>query len=343
MANGCSERIKYFSMNNIVVKILSGFLPYGLIVYLKKKQKTKQKEKKTSYGSENPDKIFYVTGVVEQRSGLFWMLLFNLHRIAYALKKGWIPIVDWQNQPNQYLENIDLHKENAWEYYFEQPCNYNLVSIIHSKNIIRGNGPLSIDRLILDCYLETNDEYFPYIKKIFKQYVRFNAFTRNYIENEYKTILESKDNVLGVLCRGTDYARLKPVGHPVQPEPEKVIKKAKEVMTDKQLDYIYLATEDQDIYELFRKEFGDKLITNKQDRFTKREMAKEQYLYQIKHDREKDKYLLGLEYLSSMYLLSKCNSFIGGRTRGATGVLLMTNGFDYQYIWNLGIYIDVST
>jgi len=323
---------------NKIVKILKWFLPYGVVAYSRKRQKEKQKQ--TSYGTENPDKTFYITGVVDQRGGLFWMILFNLNRIAHALEKGWIPVVDWQNQPNQYLENTALHKENAWEYYFEQPCNYDLNSIKQSKNIIQGNGTLPVDRLILDCYVETNDEFFPYIKKIFKQYVRFNNSTRDYVENEYKTVLKGKNDVLGVLCRGTDYALLKPERHPVQPEPEKVIKKAKEVMAAKQLEYIYLATEDYDIYELFHKEFGEKLLTNKQDRYAKRELAKNQYLYQIKHNRENDKFLLGLEYLSSMYLLSKCHSFIGGRTRGATGVLLMTDGFDYQYIWNLGIYMD---
>jgi len=325
---------------DIIVKILKSFLPYGLVAYSRRRQKNKLKEMQTSYGNENPDKTFYITGVVDQRGGLFWMLLFNLNRIAYALEKGWIPVVDWQYQPNQYLENTRLHKENAWEYYFEQPCNYDLFSIKHSKNIIQGNGPLSVDRLILDYHAETNDEYFPYIKKLFKQYIRFNSSTRNYVENEYKAVIKDKNNVLGVLCRGTDYALLKPERHPVQPEPEKVIKKAKEVMAAKHLDYVYLATEDQDIYELFQKEFGDNLLTNKQDRYTKRELAKDQYLYQIKHDRENDKFLLGLEYLSSMYLLSKCHSFIGGRTRGAIGVLLMTDGFAYQYIWNLSIYMD---
>jgi len=323
-----------------IIKILKCFLPYGLVAYSRKREKAKLKETQTSYGTENPDKTFYITGVVDQRGGLFWMILFNLNRIAYALEKGWIPVVDWQNQLNQYLEKDNLHKENAWEYYFEQPCNYNLSSINNSKKIVKGIGFLPIDRLILDYYAETNDEYFPYIKKIFKQYVRFNDSTRNYVENEYETVLKGKDNVLGVLCRGTDYALLKPGRHPVQPEPVKVIEKAKEVMSAKQLDYIYLATEDRDIYELFFKEFGGKLLTNKQDRYSKSEFAKDQFLYQIKHNRENDKFLLGLEYLSSMYLLSKCHSFIAGRTRGATGVLLMTDGFDYQYIWNLSIYLD---
>jgi hypothetical protein len=322
---------------NNIVKILRSFLPYGLVAWSRKRQKAKNREKRTSYGTENSDKIFYITGIVDKRGGLFWMLLYNLSRIAYALEKGWIPVVDWQNRPNQYLENEKLYKENAWEYYFEQPCNYNLASINRSKNIIQDHR---IDGLILDYHIETNEEYFSYLKAIFKKYIRFNEFTHNYIEKEYQTILKDKDKILGVLCRGTDYMHKKPDGHPIQPEPEKVIKKAKEVMADQQLDYIYLATEDQDIYELFRNEFGEKVLTNRQNRFTKQEVAKVQYLYQIKQDRENDKYWLGLEYLSSMYLLSKCNSFISGRTRGATGVLLMTDGFDYRYIWNLGVYID---
>ncbi|GHS92544.1 hypothetical protein FACS1894174_03580 [Bacteroidia bacterium] len=320
------------------IKILKYFLPYGLVAYLRKREKTKKREKLISCGPENSDKTFYIVGVVDIRGGLFWLVLWNLNRIAYALEKGWIPVVDWQNYPNQYLENTSLHKENAWEYYFEQPCGYDLNAISHSKNIIRGLERLEIDGLVFDNYLEINDEYFPYFKKVFKQYLRFNETTRNYIENEYRMILQDKGKVLGVLCRGTDYTLKKPAGHPIQPTPEKVIKKAWEVMSNQNLDYIYLATEDQGIYELFRKKFGEKLITNKQDRFSKQDLKQVQYLYQIKRDRERDKYFLGLEYLSSLYLLSKCNSFIGGRTRGTIGVLLMTDGFEYQYIWNLGIF-----
>ena len=51
-----------------------------------------------------------------------------------------------------------------------------------------------------------------------------------------------------------------------------------------------------------------------------------------------DRYKMGLNYLLSTYILSNCTAFIGGRTGGTKGVLLMNNGFEYQHIYNLGFY-----
>jgi hypothetical protein len=55
-----------------------------------------------------------------------------------------------------------------------------------------------------------------------------------------------------------------------------------------------------------------------------------------------DKYLSGLEYLSSLNILSKCPCFIGGRTAGTIGVYLMTDGFEYDYTWDKGFYPQKS-
>jgi hypothetical protein len=146
------------------------------------------------------------------------------------------------------------------------------------------------------------------------------------------------NKVLGILCRGTDYLLKKPKHHPIQPEPEEVIKKAEEVIKEQKCDKIYLATEDQYIYNLFKIYFGDLLLQNNQRKFERSDLDNVQYLAQIGFDREQDKYLTGLEYLSSIYLLSKCSCFIGGRTSGTIGVHLLSDGFEYDYTWNLGSY-----
>ncbi|MBQ7577340.1 MAG: hypothetical protein IJT21_03615, partial [Synergistaceae bacterium] len=61
-------------------------------------------------------------------------------------------------------------------------------------------------------------------------------------------------------------------------------------------------------------------------------------LYSYSADRPNDKYLRGLEYLVSMLFLSTCSGFITSITSGSTGVMCLSEGFDYLYVFDLGIY-----
>jgi hypothetical protein len=215
--------------------------------------------------------------------------------------------------------------------------NYTLQDIKKSKNIILSNsrGLLNANYNI-GVDILNNTQLITYYRKIFKKYIRFNEATREYLANEYNKILRDKQRVLGVLCRGTDYLVCKPALHPIQPEPEEVIKKAEIILCKYNCSYIYLATEDQYIYELFKSHFGTKLLTNKQTRFNQYDLVNNQRIADVYADRDQGK--LGLEYLSSLNLLSKCTCFIGGQTFGTIGVYLMSEKFEYDYTWELGRY-----
>lgn len=52
-----------------------------------------------------------------------------LYSIRYALDKGYIPVIDYQNYKNIYLTEDKFGKENSWEYYFDQPSGYNIEDI----------------------------------------------------------------------------------------------------------------------------------------------------------------------------------------------------------------------
>jgi hypothetical protein len=150
--------------------------------------------------------------------------------------------------------------------------------------------------------------------------------------------MAGKKRVLGVLCRGTDYLLKKPSGHPRQPDPIEVINMAKKIMDEKNCSHLYLATEDEEIYTVFKRHFGGRLLVNSQKRYRTNELNNLQYISQIQDRRRRDKFFSGLEYLSSLNILSKCSCFIGGRTAGTIGVYLMTGGFDYDYTWDRGFY-----
>jgi hypothetical protein len=299
------------------------------------------KERRISCGGENADKTFYIIGWGKSwgSSGLMWLVYVNFAHIVYAVKRGYVPIIDLQNYNNQYLAKCMLHKENSWEYYFEQPMGYTLKDIRKSKNIILSQKEGYPEGCALDC---ADAAGLPYYRNIFKKYVKFNPATAKYLEAEYSSILKGKGRVLGVLCRGTDYTLKKISKHFIQPQVLEVIQKAKQVMTEKQCAYVYLATEDQHHYETFKNHFGDKLLTNRQTRFSEQDLRNVKYLSQINSGKEREKYFLGLEYLSSLHLLSKCVCFIGGLTAGTPGVYMMSEGFEYAYTWELGRYPDTS-
>jgi hypothetical protein len=303
-------------------------------------RKSKYKERKVRYGIENPDKRFYIIGFLDYACGLFGLISHVLKHIVYAEKNGYIPVVDFQNYETQYHEPGAFGKKNAWEYFFEQPMGYSLEDINKSKNIILSMKTSNPRVRILDYDINLSDsrELQKYYNDLFQRYIKPNKYTQDYINSDEKEIFARDRKILGILCRGTDYTHNKPAGHEIQPDPDDVIKKAEEVIRKCDCTHIYLATEDQDIYDIFEKKFRTILLSNGQTRFSGTELKNVQYLAEVQKKRERDKYFLGLEYLSSINILSKCSCFIGGQTMGTFGVYALTNGFEYAYVYNLGKY-----
>lgn len=294
----------------------------------------------TSFGNEMPDKTFYVIGVDDNWCGLFAILTNKLVLINHAIEHGYIPVIDMQNFYSQYLGDYELFKENAWEYFFEQPMGYGLDDIKEAKNIIKSTSSYQPFNAIGIGYKDIHDaNVIDKYKKIFAKNIRINQTSQTFIAEKYKRTLQGKGRVLGIHCRGTDYNMLKPKNHPIQPEPEEVIRKAENVMSEFQCTSIYLATEDAQIYESFLKHFGDKLILDASTRWSIDDLPKgRSNARRLSTTDKMGRYFSGMEYLSQIYLLSQCNCFIGGATRGSFGVLIMPNKFEYQYIYNLGYY-----
>lgn len=92
-----------------------------------------------------------------------------------------------------------------------------------------------------DKYLMGNTEFYDnpvrlkYFQDIFKRYIRFSRETEMKLQEMRDSVMPQDVKILGVLCRGTDYL-LKTKNHPVQPEPQVVIKDAEAIM--KSMDVI---------------------------------------------------------------------------------------------------------
>ena len=116
------------------------------------------------------------------------------------------------------------------------------------------------------------------------------------------------------------------------------MKKAKELKNKYNYKKIWLATEDANIYKMFKDEFGDVLIDNNQFMFGD---TGDKVIADIEVNRPNHRYRLGMEYLSSIYIISKCKYIIGGTVTAMLGAWILSNGFEkqkYVYIWDLGCY-----
>ena len=248
--------------------------------------------------------------------------------MVYALAKGYTPYLKLKDRKEGWSD---------WDTFFEQP--------------------FSVPETEPDCICDVEQGFFhpqfdtPYRSsdlrlwcKVYHRLVRLNERTRNYVDQEYQELFEGVDGqkhrTLGVICRGTDYVKLKPMGHPVQPTPEQVIARAKVLLDQYQLERVYLATEEYAIYEKFEKAFPGLILVNKRqyydEVFNNHDMT---YVYEVQFDREDDLYLKGLEYLSSLQLLSRCNVLLGGNCGGACAALYMNNRkYEHVELFNLGLY-----
>lgn len=316
------ENIRYKYFSPIISPVMEKYLSF------------KWREKRTCNGPENPDKTFYV---IRYRfmGGIFGLMGYYIPQIQYALEKGLIPIIDLQNMPNMYLEDDKFGRENAWEYFFEQPYGFTLKDIEHSKNVILGNaGRISTKKQNLSRIIFDTEEMKRW-HNIFSKNIRANDIVKKYCDEQYSKLISDNDVVLGVLSRGTDYINNKPHNHPVQPLPEQIIQKSSEFMQKYGCNKVFLATEDKRIWDAFHTEFGDKLITNDHKLF---EDTGKTYLPDVKLERENGKYLAGLEYLATINILSRCPYLVAGNCGGSQAAMYITEGYKDCYIFDSGLY-----
>ena len=294
----------------------------------------KWRERKVSWGAENPDKTFLVIRRAQCKAGLFSLVMTNMGLVKYALDKGYIPVIDMQSERNTYLDEEQVGRENSWEFYFEQPCGYSLKDISRSRNIILSSGLIGKNNFFPEDRMVKNPEEYRMWRNLFQRYFRVKKEVLEEAE-ALKRELFHGERVLGVLCRGTDYTNTRPKDHPIQPETADVLVKVDEVLHKQKCSYVYLATEDNDIYEMFERQYGEKLKALKTRRY--HNTGKEN-INDISAKCGESKYQLGRDYLLTILLLADCNCLVAGSAGGTYGALLMGKEYEYRYIFDLGTY-----
>lgn len=292
-----------------------------------KKRKTETQLLESKYG---------IVQRKDEKCGLFSYFITLTGGINYCLEHDLIPIIDMASYKNMYQG--DDAAFNSWELFFEQPCNIGLSDASEGREYVDCNKIPAEKRPNLSMDFVTNQNLQNYWRNLCRKYIRLNSKTKQYVDQYMSKYLpnDKARKTVGVLCRGTDYVALRPLGHPVQPDADIVIDRVKEVLEQYNCINVFLATEDEEICQRFLSEFGTKLIVPKASRYLN---TGDKYLADINSKMEYTEiYDKTRDYLASIYALSKCNCLVAGRTSGSISALILSEGYEYSYMWNLGKY-----
>ena len=163
------------------------------------------------YGDLNKYKTFYVIySQWPQTWGLATTVSIVVNNIKYATERGWIPVVDLKRCYIPAIQNEEHRgKENAWEYYFEQPVpGYSLEDVYQSRRVIlapdKGQPYGSMDWKNMQQL--TDEMYTPYFKAT-EKYIRIRPDILERALEIRKTLFGRAGNskVLGIGMRAGLY------------------------------------------------------------------------------------------------------------------------------------------
>jgi len=291
-------------------------------------------QKKISYGNMNPNEIIYLIKPDFQNGveGLLSLLYKQVIYIAMAKKKGYIPYVDWKNYKTQYYDG----KNNVWEYFFKQPSNLTENEVYKSKKLYLSGWTFRTanSEELFEANVFFDKKSREKSSKILCEYIQFSDEVLSIVAQEEKNL--QIEECIGVYIRGTDYVKLKPSGEYVQPSVSQMKCKIRE-FENKYNAPIYLVTEDGDIFDELKNEFGETIKIVSFDTFIRNYEGKD--VLSKSNVLEKNKKMRGQKYLAKMILLSKCKYFISSMTQGSKFSYILNDGkYVDEYVFDFGMY-----
>jgi hypothetical protein len=300
-----------------------------------------------SFGPKHPDKHFYVIRRQPPGGGLMSNYLHVIGHINIAINNRMIPVVDMQNYRTFYNEEQPVNDSlNPWEYYFEQPFpEYKLNDVYTSKNVILSSYEFPHHVLDYSISGASDTMKIHHLNNIIEAYVRLNAETETFVQHSARLANLKNSKVLGVAVRGTDYSRLRPQGHPIQPTIGDLVDTVKDLKESWPFEGIFLSTEEEEVVDSFKAAFPgrvfaiDRMRLKADDRDIHTKYQPGDFVGATKFERPLDKYNTGLEYLTEVILLSRCHYLVSGLTSGTAAAIYM-NGNKYRNmkLINMGVY-----
>ena len=346
---------------NFILKLYRKLVPEKLRracnVSLQKMQtayKNKRAMQVHRYGDLNKDKTFYVIySQWPQTWGLATTVSIVLNNIKYATERGWIPVVDLKRCYIPAIQNEEHRgKENAWEYYFEQPVpGYSLEDVYQSRRVIlapdKGQPYGSMDWKNMQQL--TDEMYTPYFKAT-EKYIRIRPDILERALEIRKTLFGRAGNskVLGIGMRAGLYwgevAHTEMyVDHPRGLNIDEYIEYAHRYMREFGCEYIFLSPDDRYYMERMKREFGEKCLYMEGRTLPRyfddegNPLSEEEGSW-IENDKQSFEER-SVDYLIETYLLSTCDALFRVQGGGSVLACLLNNRrYENYYMVDRGVY-----
>lgn len=262
-----------------------------------------------------------------------------LNYLYYADQLHLIPYIEFTQDFTYAEKHSVLGTSNPFEYYFLQPCvseeetrefRYFLTSRDCDQDFARKLKP--------ENGYDTSEEYLTAMAEVTAKYIRPNPETERVLEQARKLLAGKK--TLGVHVRLTDF-RKNYFGHPVCITADHYLAVAKEALKKECFEQVFLATDDLETVQLFRKEFGDRLLLYSDVTRSNGEVS----VAFSQSERENHHYLLGLEVLRDMETLALCDGLVAGKSQVSICAYIqrrVTGSYTYQKILSEGYNTDSS-
>lgn len=254
------------------------------------------------------DEIIYYIDLDRLDSGFFAVYNKLLTLLYFADYYGLKPVIKY-GKGFCYAEQHSVNgTSNPFEYYFEQPMGIGLVDIQNYRFILRHRKENSNLANLLNQNsngYSRSEKFLNEMAKISEKYIRLNSIVGKQISEETAPIRNKR--TLGVHVRGTDFKK-NYNGHPVQVEATEYLQMTVKLFDEEKYEQVFLATDDLEAIELFKKQFGDKLYYFK-------DVIRSSGDDTVMHSsgtRENHHYLLGIEVLRDMHALAVCEGLIAG-------------------------------
>ncbi len=256
----------------------------------------------------NDGSLYYV--IWREGGGLFSILASVLGHLRLAMALGAVPVVDMQNFPSVYRENEPVHGSmNVWDYYFEPVSTCTLNQVYESANVLVSDGSYPAGTT-----MSVSSD--PSLLDIFDSRIRINERTQVALTSR-RNAVKVGQRTLGIHFRGQEMRTA--VSHPFPPTLPQVMTRARRLLASGEFDQIFLVTEGREYAEVFSREFGE-LVVYADNYRAHRSNAYREY------PRPQHKYLLGLEVLTDMLLLSECGGLISGSSNVSEMAILLSRG-----------------
>lgn len=313
----------------------------------------KREMERKSYGDKNEKETFYVIRTDStQHWGIATTCSIVLNGIKYAVDRGWIPVIDYQNYFLVGIQDEEKRgKENAWEYYFEQPDpRYSLEEVYQSRNVILGpvrgqpHGSLSWN----DVKDVLEDRYIPYFDCA-ARYLHLKSEIMKRAEEVRQTLFgrAAGEKILGVGMRAGlywgealksgDYA-----GHPGGLNIDEYIEMTHRFMREFGCGYAFVSCDDRYYLERMKQEFGEKCLYMSGrtlphffDEEGQPNIEEKEKMVELAAQSERER---TTDYLIEIYLLSVCDSLFRVQGGGSLLACLFNNRkYEHYYLADRGM------